>query len=268
MDIARLTLVPEGGEIGRATIFSIFPFPISLTDPGLPWTMIPPCGPGEAYARYDVTDRIIPSERGDAEGTYIGIVEPARKIAKSLIRDCKGMGIWVGEGSEPTEEELAAAHAELPIYARKMVNQGNAIWMRYRHTRHISKHSVWAANYLHEKPEWAFENAAEKVLCRSCQMPIPKTAAKCGHCKAILDWNRAAAYDLEILRDGTAAGLVDPEEVKRIIAEDRAAGTVVVEEEDLGEDALTEDAAALAGPGDTEATRKATRGGRRLGRGA
>src|SRR6266404_4943656 len=271
MELVRLATPLYEQGTGRATIVSVFPFAIPIVDPGLPWITIPACEGDEPYARYDLTDRVMAMEKQDLEGTYLGVIHPARQIAESVIRDCKAFGIFVANGDDPTPEELAVARATMAVYARRALNQGHAVFQQYRHTRFISRHSIWAADFLHEKPEWPYENADAKVTCPSCKTAMPKDAAKCGSCQAVVDWNRAAAWDVDILEKGMKFGLVDMEEVKRVIARERelAEKASAYEEPEAGDDALSsEELGEADAPLDPSAGRKAARGGKRerLGR--
>jgi hypothetical protein len=269
MELVRLATPLYEQGTGRAAIVSVFPFAIPIVDPGLPWIVIPACEAGEPYARYDLTDRVMAMEKQDVDGTYLGVIHPARQIAESVIRDCHPYGIFVAKGDDPTEEELAAARATMTVYARRSLNQGHAMFQQYRHTRFISRHSIWAAEYLHEKPEWAYENADAKLSCPSCKSPMPASAAKCGSCQAVVDWNRAAAWDVDILEKGLKFGLVDMEEVKRIIAQEKqlAASAALYEEPEPGDDALSDEEQGEADtPLDPTAGRKAAKTGKRLGR--
>ncbi|HEY6020820.1 MAG TPA: hypothetical protein VIY48_13260, partial [Candidatus Paceibacterota bacterium] len=119
----------------------------------------------------------------------------ARDLAEDLIgihRDdnLTRFGVFIAEGDEPTEEELAKARAAMEENMRRDVSEADASWARYHDPKHISMHGRAAAEYFGLRREWTID-MKQMVPCKGCQELISPIAVKCPKCGAILDMEKA-----------------------------------------------------------------------------
>jgi hypothetical protein len=158
------------------------------------------CEPGADYALTAITGRQAFIDHGDGHRTEIPI--PARKLAEDLAREINSdagegsyFGVFICEGSEPTDEELIEAHEKLENFYRSLVASADRTWERTHNVVLISDLERRAAKALKLEKEWCYE-AQRRIDCPACGEKLKPGVAVCRTCGAVLDREKAAQFGL------------------------------------------------------------------------
>jgi hypothetical protein len=174
---------------------------------------IPPCGTGESCTVLEVLPRTDAIDLGDNRKMPLGI--PARKIAEDIVQELDRHGVFVCEGSAPTEEELRGARAKREKWFHELLQEADMMWARGHTYREISDMHRRAALALNMEREWSYV-PGQRIDCPMCGETIKATVAVCRHCGAVLDPERAAKHGLgpdSARRIGAGQGRAPAEEV-------------------------------------------------------
>lgn len=107
-------------------------------------------------------------------------------------------GVFVCKGSEPTEKELADAHARLTAYFERCVAEADAQWSEAPVHSLVSGVAKRAGRWLKLNPEnhgW-MSNFQVMEECPACGTRIKPNVAICKACGAILDEEKAEKFGL------------------------------------------------------------------------
>ncbi len=153
--------------------------------------------PGEEYRVTRVEWRASRANKGeDSTVQEISALEIARDVARQCNADIgehSFAGVFVIEnGASPSRGELEEAHASLRRRYEHAVGVAKGQWERERRTDWITDEQRRAARYLNLTNEPWLASAAPQELCPGCGIPHLPGIAKCGHCGAILDAEKAA----------------------------------------------------------------------------
>ncbi len=148
---------------------------------------------GETARTLEVSDRIDVIDMGDNRRLEVPI--HARKIAEDLAADLGDYGVFVADGDEPSEEEIASAKGRLIEVAKKRVFEGDQEWARSHNYRLLSDLHRRAVKLLGLEREWAYEPAA-MAECPVCGERIKPGVAMCKSCGAILDREKAMEFGI------------------------------------------------------------------------
>ena len=158
------------------------------------------CGEGELFTLTPIGARNGSIDLGDKRSLEFPI--PARDIAADLAREINSdggeasyFGVFVCEGSEPSEEELRAAHAQLDHFYRTLVASADRTWERTHNVILISDLERRAARALRLEKEWSYE-PSERVDCPACGEKLRPGVAVCRVCRAVLNREKAAQFGL------------------------------------------------------------------------
>lgn len=154
---------------------------------------IPAPAAGETSATLEVTDRVDIIDMGDNRRLEVPI--HARKIAEDLASDLGDFGVFVANGDEPSDEEIANAKARLIEVAKRLVFEGDQEWARSHNYRLLSDLHRRAVKRLGLEREWAYEPAA-MAECPVCGERIKPGVALCKSCGAILDREKARQFGI------------------------------------------------------------------------
>jgi len=154
----------------------------------------------ELYALTPIAPRTGSIDLGDKRSLEFPIT--ARAIAEDLAREINSdggeasyFGVFVCEGSEPSDEELRAAHAQLEHFYRTLVAAADRTWERTHNVVLISDLERRAARALRLEKEWSYE-ANERVDCPACGEKLRPNVAVCRVCRAVLNREKAAQFGL------------------------------------------------------------------------
>jgi hypothetical protein len=154
----------------------------------------------EPYALTPIAPRTGSIDLGDKRSLEFPIT--ARAIAEDLAREINSdggeasyFGVFVCEGSEPSDEELRAAHAQLEHFYRTLVAAADRTWERTHNVVLISDLERRAARALRLEKEWSYE-ASERVDCPACGEKLRPGVAVCRVCRAVLNREKAAQFGL------------------------------------------------------------------------
>jgi hypothetical protein len=156
-----------------------------------------------ADEEYKVTKVEWRAERPTAEGAK-PVEIGANAIAKDVARLCNGdigevsyAGIFViANGDKPSEGELRQAHQKLAKRYEHCVANARGDWERSKRTDWITDEQRRAARYLNLTAEAWMSQAQGQALCEGCGIAHMPGIAKCGHCGAILDFEKAKRLGL------------------------------------------------------------------------
>ena len=156
------------------------------------------CEPGQEYRVTRIEWRNSRVNVGDkSDLTEISALD----IAKDLVRMANGeigehsyAGIFLMKGEEPTKQELREAHAKLKTRYEWAVNRARKEWERTHRTDWITDEERRAARYLNIINEPWVAVAVAQELCPVCGISHNPGIAKCGHCGAILDVEKARQF--------------------------------------------------------------------------
>lgn len=151
-----------------------------------------------ATEKYDLGD----DRKGDAWWEPRAIAEDIVK-ANGLAR----MGVFVAEGSRPTQAEVAAAKGRLEAWYHELIAEGDAF---YAANRDVARNGITdnhrkAVLYYGQTRDWAYV-PSKMQACPFCTEMVRPGATMCKHCNAVLNIDKAVAAGLvtvqtaEILR--------------------------------------------------------------------
>ena len=158
------------------------------------------CEPGQDYAITAIDGRTGKIDLGDKR--TIDIHFTSREIADDLAREinsdggeASNFGVFVCEGSAPTDEELVSAHDKLAAFHRRLVASADQQWERTHNVVLISDLDRRAARALKLDKEWCYE-PQQRVECPACGEKLKPGVAVCRVCRAVLNQEKAAQFGL------------------------------------------------------------------------
>jgi hypothetical protein len=158
------------------------------------------CAP--PYAVTQISARTGAIDLGDKRTLEFPI--SARDIAEDLAREINSdggessfFGVFVCEGSEPTDEELNDAHEKLNIFYRSLVAAADRQWERTHQVAFISDLERRAARELRLEKDWSYE-PHQQMDCPACGEKLRPNVAVCRVCGAVLNPEKAAQYGLVV----------------------------------------------------------------------
>ena len=154
---------------------------------------IPACGKTQSYALLMITARGDALDLGDNRRFPFTI--SARDIADDLLQDLHDHGVFVCAGARPSGEELATATERRNAYYHNLISDGDLMWARGHSYREISDMHRRAAISLGVEREWAYV-PTKTIDCPACGEKLKAGVAVCKHCRAILDFEKAARHGL------------------------------------------------------------------------
>jgi len=167
------------------------------------------CVAGETYTLTAIGSRTGAIDLGDKRSLEFPIF--ARDIACDLAREVNSdggeasyFGVFVCAGSEPSEDELNEAHAQLEHFYRTLVASADRVWERTHNVVLISDLERRAARALHLEKEWSYE-PHERVDCPACGEKLRPGVAVCRVCGAVLNREKAAQFGLAASAPETGA---------------------------------------------------------------
>jgi hypothetical protein len=167
------------------------------------------CAAGEPYTLTAIGARTGAIDLGDKRSLEFPIL--ARDIACDLAREVNSdggeasyFGVFVCAGSEPSEDELNEAHAQLEHFYRTLVASADRVWERTHNVVLISDLERRAARALHLEKEWSYE-PHERVDCPACGEKLRPGVAVCRVCRAVLNREKAAQFGLAASAPETGA---------------------------------------------------------------
>ncbi len=126
----------------------------------------------------------------------------ARDIAEDLAREINSdggessyFGVFVCEGTVPSNEELADARERLAQFYASLVNAADKQWERTHNVAFISDLERRAARELRLEKEWSYEPTMRNE-CPACGERLRPNVAVCRTCGAVLDRAKAAQWGL------------------------------------------------------------------------
>jgi hypothetical protein len=135
----------------------------------------------------------------------------AREIAEDLAREINSdggeasyFGVFVCEGGDPSEQELAEARERLESFYRTLVAAADKQWERSHSVVFISDLERRAARELKFEKEWSYE-PSQKIDCPACGEKLKPGVAVCRVCGAVLDRAKAAQFGLAVAAARDAA---------------------------------------------------------------
>jgi len=156
--------------------------------------------PGEPYAITPIRACRGVMDLGDKRIHEIHI--SAQEIAEDLAREMNGdsgegsfHGVFVADGPEPTEAELADARRRLEEFQRRLVAAADLEWERTKNPMFITDLERRAARQLGVEKPWLYD-PKPMAECPACAEKIKPGVAVCRACGAILDKEKAAQYGL------------------------------------------------------------------------
>jgi len=177
--------------------------------------------PGEPYAVTLIRGCRSVMDLGDKHVTEFAI--SAREVAEDIAREINSdsgegsfHGVFVAEGSEPTEEELDSARTKLDGFHRRLVEVADLEWERSHNPMFITDLERRAARELKLDKPWLYDRKPVEE-CPACGEKIRPGVAVCRSCRAILDAEKAAKYGL-----GPAAEAASPAREKTAEATKKA----------------------------------------------
>jgi hypothetical protein len=126
----------------------------------------------------------------------------AREIAEDIAREINSdsgegsfHGVFVADGPQPTEAELAEARRRLEEFQRRLVTAADLEWERTKNPMFITDLERRAARQLGLEKPWLYD-PKPLAECPVCAEKIKPGLAVCRSCGAILDREKAAQYGL------------------------------------------------------------------------
>ena len=103
------------------------------------------------------------------------------------------MGVFVPEGDEPTEEEVAAANARLRTWCTERVIHGDNQYAMTKNAGAVDALAKKAARILKVDREWAQDltEGSGGIDCPCCRGRIRAGAKKCVHCNELVGYDKA-----------------------------------------------------------------------------
>ena len=157
-------------------------------------------GPGDAYAITPIRDCRSVMDLGDKHTTEFPI--SAREVAEDIAREINNdsgegsfHGVFVAEGTEPTEKELSEARTKLEAFQRRLVEAADLEWERSHNPMFITDLERRAARELKLDKPWLYDPKPMEE-CPACGEKIRLGVAVCRSCRAILDAEKAAKFGL------------------------------------------------------------------------
>ena len=99
----------------------------------------------------------------------------------------KTLGLFVSDTAVPDEKLLHGEEEALKRYYLALVDEGDAIYARFKDRKFISNLAFEAAAYLGVSDrEWTLNYLAQ-IVCQGCGQRIAKTAAQCPNCRWIIN---------------------------------------------------------------------------------
>ena len=179
---------------------------------------------GQAYAMTRVSPRTAVMDYGDKRILPLPI--SAREIAEDICREVNSdagersfLGVFVCEGSAPTEEELRVAREKLDEFYRSLIAAADREWERSHSYLFIHDLQRRAAANLGLEKEWFYRAPAYNAECPGCGERVKPGVALCRSCGAILDREKALALGLV---QGAPAAAINGPHVERPSASRRA----------------------------------------------
>lgn len=158
---------------------------------------------GQAYALTPIHACKGAIDLGDKHKVEYAI--SAREIAEDLAREINGdsgegsfHGVFVAQGSEPTEAELRDARQKLEGFHRRLVEIADLEWERSHNPMFITDLERRAARELKLEKPWLYDPKSS-AECPACGEKIKAGVAVCRSCRAILDRDKAAQFGLGIV---------------------------------------------------------------------
>lgn len=155
---------------------------------------------GQDYSLTPISGRVAIIDHGDHHRTEIPL--SPKQIAEDLTREINSdageasyFGVFVCEGSAPTDEELIEAHEKLEAFYRVLVASADRQWERTHNVVLISDLERRAAKALKLEKDWCCE-AQQRVECPACGEKLKPGVAVCRICGAVLDRKKAAEFGL------------------------------------------------------------------------
>lgn len=159
-----------------------------------------PAAPLAPYALTPISARTGAIDLGDKRTLEFPI--SARDIAEDLAREINAdggessyFGVFVCEGCEPTELELAEAREKLGVFYHSLVSVADKQWERTHNVAFISDLERRAARELRLEKDWSYE-PQQRIDCPACGEKLKPGVAVCRICGAVLDRAKAAQYGL------------------------------------------------------------------------
>lgn len=127
---------------------------------------------------------------------------PITITADVIVRDffsaemLREKGAFVPASEEPTDAELAAAHAARRAYLEKCVIDGDTEYSKSKRIDNIPGEWKRCAAELGVVREWAFTAPRPTFECPACGETLREGVAICRSCGAILDKQKAEKYGL------------------------------------------------------------------------
>jgi hypothetical protein len=165
--------------------------------------LIPACPKGERCKTLRLEGRTDRCDIGD--NRHSEFYFSPKQIAEDLVADLADHGVFICEGDEPTDEEIAAARERLAEFYRRQVAQADAEWSSHHRHSLLSDVQRRAARYLGVEREWLFE--PEKLAdCPVCGERVKPGVALCRGCGAVLDREKAAQFGIGVEGAPASAG--------------------------------------------------------------
>lgn len=169
--------------------------------------------PGQAYAITPIRACRSVMDLGDKHTTEFPI--SAKEVADDIVREINGdsgdgsyHGVFVAEGTEPTEAELSEAQAKLEAFRRKLVATADLEWERSHNPMFITDLERRAARELKLEKPWLYDQKPMEE-CPACGEKIRPGVAVCRSCRAILDGEKAAKFGLGPAAEAAAVRIVE-----------------------------------------------------------
>ena len=173
----------------RHPICSVYPAPLRFHVQWFQGTL-PALERGQKYAKLIVPP--IPSAKEYGEGKKdIQLIKGAKQCAEELLAgdDSYSLrGVFVPEGLEPTEAEIARAIAQRDEWWGKMIAKADNDYAQRKSTGDVDGNAKLAAAWLGVKREWS-SVVDSRAQCPCCTEPIKVGSRKCGSCQEYITWD-------------------------------------------------------------------------------
>ena len=160
---------------------SVFPRPFYFHDANGQYEL-PPCTRDMAYSYVWIQPGYDKHDLGE-DKHISSLVIYAKDIAKdyagilSGATDRTDRGVFVPEGTEPTEAEIKVAREKLAKWAEATVRKADVMWSQSGKISDISDDAKLAAGFISVEREWAKDFVAvEKIECPACGESMNKGA--------------------------------------------------------------------------------------------
>jgi hypothetical protein len=118
----------------------------------------------------------------------------ARQIAEDFVNFFRDYGVFVAKGKVPTESELSANERRLDEFCRSQCAVADGLQSR-GNLRDINDIMKWCAARIGYEATWAVLTFP-KEPCAGCGEMVRQGIARCPHCGAILDREKAIALGI------------------------------------------------------------------------